>query len=48
MAEDQKDWDEMLMHALAAHNNDVSRGTGLAPNEVHGQTDTQGYLLRHY
>ena len=24
----------MLMHAVAAHNNNVSRGTGLAPNEV--------------
>ena len=23
------------MHAVAAHNNNVSRGTGLAPNEVH-------------
>ena len=25
----------MLLHAIAAHNNNVSRGTGLAPNEVH-------------
>ena len=24
----------MLMHAVAAHNNNVSRSTGLAPNEV--------------
>ena len=31
----RKIWDEMLMHAVAAHNNNVSRGTGLAPNEVH-------------
>ena len=34
IADDQKNWDEMLMHAVAAHNN-VSRGTALAPNEVH-------------
>ena len=34
IADDQKNWDEMLMHAVAAHNN-VSRGTGLVPNEVH-------------
>ena len=25
----------MLMHAVAAHNDNVSRGTGLAPNGVH-------------
>ena len=25
----------MLLHAIAAHNNNVSRGTGLTPNEVH-------------
>ena len=31
----QKNWDGMLMHAVAAHNNSVSKGTGLAPNEVH-------------
>ncbi|CAN0574206.1 unnamed protein product, partial [Laminaria digitata] len=35
IADDQKNWDELLMHAVAAHNNNVSRGTGLAPNEVH-------------
>ena len=35
IANDQKNWDEMLMHAVAAHNNNVSGGTGLAPNEVH-------------
>ena len=34
-ADDRKNWDEMLMHAVAAHNN-VSRGTaGPAPGEVH-------------
>ena len=33
IADDQKKWDDILMHAVAAHN--VSRGTGLAPNEVH-------------
>ena len=35
IADDQKNWDDMLMHAVAAHNNNVSRGTGLAPNEGH-------------
>ena len=35
IADAQKNWDEMLVHAVAAHNNNVSRGTGLAPNEVH-------------
>ena len=35
IADDQKKWDEMLLHAISAHNNNVSRGTGLAPNEVH-------------
>ena len=35
IADDQKNWDEVLLHAIAAHNNNVSRGTGLAPNEVH-------------
>ena len=35
IADDQKNWDEMLMHAVAAHNNNVSRGSGPAPDEVH-------------
>ena len=35
IADDQKKWDDLLMHAVAAHNNDASRGTGLAPDEVH-------------
>lgn len=35
IADDQRNWDELLLHAVAAHNNNVSRGTGLAPNEVH-------------
>lgn len=30
----QNNWDKMLLHVIAAHNN-VSRGTGLAPNDVH-------------
>ena len=34
IADDQKKWDEMLMHAVAAHNNNVISGTGRAPNEV--------------
>ena len=34
-ADDQKDWDKLLLHAISAHNNNVSRGIGLAPNEVH-------------
>ena len=35
IADNQTNWDELLLHALAAHNNSVSRGTGLAPNEAH-------------
>ena len=35
VADNQTNWDELLLHAIAAHNNNVSRGTGLAPNEVH-------------
>lgn len=35
IADNQGDWDEMLLHAVAAHNNNVSRGTGLTPNLVH-------------
>ena len=35
IADDQNNWDEMLLHAIAAYSNNVSRGTGLAPNEVH-------------
>ena len=35
VADDQSDWDEMLPHALAAHNNNAVRGTGMAPNLVH-------------
>ena len=35
VADDQKDWDKLLLHAISAHNNNVSRGIGLAPNEVH-------------
>ena len=35
IGENQTNWDELLLHAIATHNNTVSRGTGLAPNEVH-------------
>ena len=35
IADDQNNWDDMLVRAIAAHNNNVKRGTGLAPNEVH-------------
>ena len=35
IADDQTNWDDMLFHAISAHNNNVSRGTGLAPNEIH-------------
>ena len=35
ITDDQKNWDEMLLHATAAHNNNASQGTGFAPNEVH-------------
>ena len=42
IADDQKNWDEMLIHAVAAHNNNVSRGTGLAPNEAN-----EGHIDRY-
>ena len=32
IADDQKNWDDMVLHAVPAHNNNMSRGTGLAPN----------------
>lgn len=35
VADGQNNWDDMLMHAVAADNNSASRGIGLAPNEVH-------------
>ena len=35
IADNQSNWDELLLHTIAAHNNSVSRGTGLAPNEAH-------------
>ena len=43
IADNQTNWDELLLHAIAAHNNSVSRGTGLAPNEVHIGRSTQDY-----
>ena len=35
IADNQTNWDKLLLHAIAAHNNTVSRGTGLVQNEVH-------------
>ena len=35
IADNHTNWDELLLHAIAAHNNSVSRSTGLAPNEIH-------------
>ena len=35
ITDNQTNRDELLLHAIAAHNNSVSRGTGLAPNEAH-------------
>ena len=35
IADNQTYWDELLLHAIAAYNNSVSRGTGIAQNEVH-------------
>ena len=35
IADNQTNWNELLLHAIATYNNSVSRGTGLAPNEVH-------------
>ena len=34
VADGSKSWDEMLLHAVSAHNNNVS-GTELAPNVIH-------------
>ena len=34
-ADNETNWDELLLHPIAARNSSVSRGTGLAPNEVH-------------
>ena len=31
----QDDWDEYLLQVVYAHNNHISKATGLAPNEVH-------------
>ena len=33
IVDNQTNWDELLLHAIAAHNNSVSRGTGLAPKQ---------------
>ena len=35
VADDQNNLGEMLRHAVSAHNNNVSKGTELAPNEIH-------------
>ena len=35
IADNQTNWDELLLHATAAHTNSVSRGKGSTPNEVH-------------
>ena len=35
IADNQANWEELLLHAIAAHNNSVTRATGLAPNEAH-------------
>ena len=35
IADNQTSWDELVLHTIATHNISVSRGTGLAPNEVH-------------
>ena len=35
IAVDQTNLDELQLHAIAEHNNSVSRGMGLAPNNVH-------------
>lgn len=35
VADDQKDRDKLLLYAISAHDNNLSRGIGLAPNEVH-------------
>ena len=35
IVDNQTNWDVLLLHAIAAHNNSVSCGTGLAPNKAH-------------
>ena len=35
VADNKTSWGELPLHAIAAHNNSVSHGTGLAQNEVH-------------
>ena len=35
IADNQTNWNELLLHVIAAHNNSIGRGTGLAPNKVH-------------
>ena len=35
ITDNQTNWDELLLHVIAAHNNSVSCGTELARNEVH-------------
>ena len=35
IADNQTNWDELLLHAIAGHNSSVSRGMRSAPNEVH-------------
>ena len=35
IVDNQTNWDELLLHAIAAHNSSFSGGKGLAPNEVH-------------
>ena len=35
VADNQTNWNELLLHAISAHDNSVSRGSELAPNKVH-------------
>ena len=35
IVDSQTNWDKLLLHGIAVHNNSVSSGTGLGPNKVH-------------
>ena len=35
IADNQVSWNRMLLHIIAAHNNKVSKGTGMALNEIY-------------
>ena len=42
IAEDQTNWNDMLLHAIAARNNNVSRGTGFWPPMKYTSSGIEG------